>query len=160
MAGLIDVGALINDVTERYCKDCERRKGIKNGKRKVIYDIGDAPCRACAVYDMIDALENAPRVDPVKHGHWIIEDIITYERSYGGTLYEPVYKCSCCGRVTESYVRGDEPIMPEDADFPEFCGNCGAKMDEMKVNNSKGIDLWMTKEDFNSLYEDDVEDGV
>ena len=33
-------------------------------------------------------------------------------------------------------------------------------MDEMKVNNSKGIDLWMTKEDFNSLYEDDVEDGV
>lgn len=100
------------------------------------------------------------QVDLVKHGHWTIEDIITYERSYGGTLYEPVYKCSCCGRVTESYVRGDEPIMPEDADFPEFCGNCGAKMDEMKVNNSKGIDLWMTKEDFNSLYEDDVEDGV
>ena len=107
-----------------------------------------------------DTIILAPRVDTVKHGHWTIEDIITYERSYGGTLYEPVYKCSCCGRVTESYVRGDEPIMPEDADFPEFCGNCGAKMDEMKVNNSKGIDLWMTKEDFNSLYEDDVEDGV
>lgn len=70
--------------------------------------------------------------DAVKHGHWIIEDIYTYERSYGGTLYEPVYKCSCCGRVTESYVRGDEPIMPEDADFPEFCGNCGAKMDEVE----------------------------
>lgn len=77
-------------------------------------------------------IESAPTVDPVKHGHWTIEDIITYERSYGGTLYEPVYKCSCCGRVTESYVRGDEPIMPEDADFPEFCGNCGAKMDEAK----------------------------
>lgn len=108
----------------------------------------------------INHIIHAPTVDPIKHGHWTIEDIITYERSYGGTLYEPVYKCSCCGRVTESYVRGDEPIMPEDADFPEFCGNCGAKMDEMKVNNSKGIDLWMTKEDFNSLYEDDVEDGV
>lgn len=68
----------------------------------------------------------------VRHGHWTIEDIITYERSYGGTLYEPVYKRSCCGRVTESYVRGDEPIMPEDADFPKFCGNCGAKMDEVE----------------------------
>lgn len=72
------------------------------------------------------------KAEEVKHGHWTIEDIVTYERSYGGTLYEPVYKCSCCGRVTESYVRGDEPIMPEDADFPEFCGNCGAKMDEVE----------------------------
>ena len=76
-------------------------------------------------------LENCP-LEPVKHGHWTIEDMVTYERSYGGTLYEPVYKCSCCGRVTESYVRGDEPIMPEDADFPKFCGNCGAKMDEVE----------------------------
>lgn len=76
----------------------------------------------------VDVLLNA---EEVKHGHWIIEDIYTYERSYGGTLYEPVYKCSCCGRVTESYVRGDKPIMPEDADFPKFCGNCGAKMEEV-----------------------------
>ena len=69
------------------------------------------------------------KAEEVKHGRWTIEDIITYERSYGGILYEPVYKCSCCGRVTESYVRGDEPIMPEDADFPKFCGNCGARME-------------------------------
>ena len=77
------------------------------------------------VQPLLDAVEQ-------KHGHWTIEDIITYERSYGGTLYEPVYKCSRCGRVTESYVRGDEPIMPEDAGFPEFCGHCGAKMDEVE----------------------------
>jgi hypothetical protein len=50
-------------VIERYCKDCERRKGIKNGKLKFIYDIGDAPCRACVIDDMIDELENAPTVD-------------------------------------------------------------------------------------------------
>ena len=151
MAGLIDVGALINDVTERYCKDCERRKGIKNGKRKVIYDIGDAPCRACAVYDMIDALENAPRVDPVKHGHWI-----EIESDVG-------LMCSECNHYTETMY--DEPFNNEFGKGwalkrPYYCGYCGAKMDEMKVNNSKGIDLWMTKEDFNSLYEDDVEDGV
>lgn len=88
---------------------------IYAGKRKIV---------------LADDVADAPAVDPVKHGHWTIEDVITYERSYGGTLYEPVYKCSCCGRVTESYIRGDEPIMPEDADFPKFCGNCGAYMGE------------------------------
>ena len=60
MPRLIDADALINDVIERYCKDCERRKGIKNGKQIFIYDIGEAPCRACAVDDMKDELENAP----------------------------------------------------------------------------------------------------
>lgn len=82
--------------------------------------------------DLFTYLKESGEWERVKHGHWTIEDMITYERSYGGTLYEPVYKCSCCGRVTESYVRGDEPIMPEDADFPKFCGNCGAKMDEVE----------------------------
>ena len=112
---LIDVGALINDVTERYCKDCERRKGIKNGKRKVIYDIGDAPCRACAVYDMIDALENAPRVDPVKHGHWVDE----------GEKFLPIY-CSCCGFGKKH----------EDQRSYTYCPNCGAKMDEVADDES------------------------
>lgn len=124
MAGLIDVGALINDVTERYCKDCERRKGIKNGKRKVIYDIGDAPCRACAVYDMIDALENAPRVDPVKHGHWIESDV--------GLM------CSECNHYTETTYY--EPFNNEFGrgwalKRPYYCGYCGAKMDEVEDDN-------------------------
>ena len=64
----------------------------------------------------------------MKHGKWSIECINIYERSYGGMLYEPVYRCSVCGRITESYVRFDEPIMPEDADFPNYCPNCGKKM--------------------------------
>ena len=63
MPRLTDVDALINDVVERYCKDCERRKGVKNGKKKFIYDIGDAPCRACEVDDMKYELENAPTID-------------------------------------------------------------------------------------------------
>ena len=113
---LIDVGALINDVTERYCKDCERRKGIKNGKRKVIYDIGDAPCRACAVYDMIDALENAPRVDPVKHGHWDCKG------------FEPV-RCSVCG-ITVDAING----IPWAIKGFKFCPHCGAKMDEVETD--------------------------
>ena len=98
--------------------------------------------RTARLSDVVDIIDNpetsrivchGKEFAIVKHGHWIIEDMVTYERSYGGTLYEPVYKCSCCGRVTESYVRGDEPIMPEDADFPKFCGNCGAEMDEVET---------------------------
>lgn len=66
MPRLTDANALINDVIERYCKDCERRKGIKNGKQKFVYDIGEVPCRACPVDDMQDELENAPTVEVVR----------------------------------------------------------------------------------------------
>ena len=70
-------------------------------------------------------------VVPVVHGHWVIERVDWYEMAYGANAYEPVYKCSCCGMRTESYLRFDEPIMPEDASFPDYCGHCGAKMDEV-----------------------------
>ena len=59
-------------------------------------------------------------------GYWIIKAINTFELAYGSTGYQPVYECSECGRVTESYLRLDEPIMPEDADFPDYCPNCGS----------------------------------
>ena len=70
----------------------------------------------------VEALQERPT------GKWSIDSIDELELSYGGMAYEPVYKCSYCGRVTESYVRFDKPIMPEDADFPNFCGWCGARM--------------------------------
>lgn len=65
---LIDADALINEAMERYCSDCERRKGVKNGKWKIVYSIGDAPCRACGTGDMIDELEDAPTIEEHK---WI-----------------------------------------------------------------------------------------
>ena len=77
--------------------------------------------------------------DEVRHGRWEGKPIAGYS----------TVRCSECG----------EAFMENSGKW-NYCPNCGAKMDEMKVNNSKGIDLWMTKEDFNSLYEDDVEDGV
>lgn len=65
-----------------------------------------------------------------KRGKWIIDGAFTYNlRELNGKAYEPVYRCSCCNRQTESYVRLDEPKMPEDADFPEYCPHCGAKME-------------------------------
>lgn len=57
---LIDADALIDDLIDRYCKDCGKRKGIKNGKYRIIYEIGDVPCRACEVDDVKVELEEAP----------------------------------------------------------------------------------------------------
>lgn len=76
-------------------------------------------------------LEDVPSEDvaPVRHGHWIINGVRKYRLSDGETAYVPEYECSWCGFTTESYVRLDEPIMPEDADFPKYCEYCGAKMD-------------------------------
>lgn len=62
---LIDRDALLDDAMERYCKNCDRRKGVKNGEWRIIYEIGDAPCRACSVDDMKCEIEDAPTVDAV-----------------------------------------------------------------------------------------------
>lgn len=61
-------------------------------------------------------------------GKWTIERINEHELNFKMKVYQPIYKCSACGRITESYLRFDTPIMPEDADFPYFCPNCGADM--------------------------------
>lgn len=57
---LIDADALIDDLMDRYCKECNKRRGIKNGKYRIIYEIGDVPCRACEVDDIKVELEEAP----------------------------------------------------------------------------------------------------
>ena len=75
-----------------------------------------------------EAIEALPTIEERKKGKWKIEEMNTFEMSYGTTGYEPVYRCSVCERVTESYFRYEKPIMPEDADFPRFCPNCGADM--------------------------------
>ena len=51
---LIDADATIKYLREFRGKDCDRRKGMKNGKIRFCYEIGDAPCRACDIGDTID----------------------------------------------------------------------------------------------------------
>lgn len=110
---LIDADALIDDLMERYCKECNKRKGIKNGKYRIIYEIGEAPCRACEVDDVKAELEDAPTADVAerKKGKWI-----AYEDEDGEHYGD---KCSECG---EWYV------MPYGK--TNFCPNCGADMRE------------------------------
>lgn len=112
---LIDADALCDDVMERYCKDCEKRKGIKRGKWRVIYEIGEAPCRACDVDDLKMELDEAPTIDaePVRHGKWILDRLAS---TSGGTY--GVRRCSRC----EAYYQGDSFGW-------NYCPHCGAKME-------------------------------
>ena len=63
---MIDADAIINELKKNRCADCDRRKGIKQGKMTFVYDFGEAPCRACDVGDTIDILDEAPTI-----GGWI-----------------------------------------------------------------------------------------
>ena len=75
--------------------------------------------------EFCERIDDAPTVDPVKHGHWIEHDV--------GLI------CSECGHYTEAMY--DEPFNNEFGKGwalkrPYYCGYCGAKMDE--VENAKG----------------------
>ena len=59
---LIDADAFEKNIWKHICKDCEHRKGMKNGKKQIIYQIGDAPCRACYIDDMFGYVDDAPTI--------------------------------------------------------------------------------------------------
>lgn len=108
---MIDADALLDDVFERYCKECDKREGIKNGKYRIVYNVGDAPCRACSVDDMKDDLENAPTIEERKKGKWIHDG---RDFPHGVDWIH----CSVCGKKGIN--------VP--ADLTNFCQNCGADM--------------------------------
>lgn len=68
----IEREAFVEQKRKQYCEDCYRRKGMKNGKYKTLYEIGEAPCRACEIDDMLNDVEDFPAADvrPVEHGVW------------------------------------------------------------------------------------------
>ncbi len=66
---LIDADATIKYLEDFRCKDCDKRKGMKNGKIRFCYEIGDAPCRACDIGDTIDYFldeDMSPTIDAVQ----------------------------------------------------------------------------------------------
>ena len=112
---LIDADALLDEVMDRYCEKCDKRKGIKNGKFRIIYEIGDAPCRACEIDDMKMELEDAPTIDTVKHGKWLIMPKRAFCEFNSVTAVR--YMCSECAN--------DSSFM-----YP-YCHSCGARMDDI-----------------------------
>lgn len=107
MAKYIECDTFIADQMHLYCDNCERRKGIKNGKMKFVYDIGDAPCRSCGIGDMLNSIEDYPAADvvPVRHGQ---------------NVSESGFLCSVCGFGDFGGFEGFEP---------KYCPWCGARKD-------------------------------
>ena len=63
MSEYISREAFVEQKRKQYCEDCDRRKGMKNGKYKTLYEIGEAPCRACGIDDMLNDVEDFPAAD-------------------------------------------------------------------------------------------------
>lgn len=110
MSRYIDAEALLDTLFKRYCEDCDKRKGIKNGKWEIIYQVGEAPCKACNTDDTKCEIEEEPTADVREnvHGEWIDD----YDPANFGEFR---YKCSKCGARTVE--RADN-----------FCYQCGADM--------------------------------
>lgn len=123
MAEYIDRAAFVKDKREWYCAACAKRQGMKRGRLQFVYEIGDAPCRACSVDDMIDDVEYYPAADvaPVVHAHWIKEYTLGW---YDG---EQNYKL-ICPACNYSYL--DNHLGAIAPKHFNYCPNCGAKMDE------------------------------
>lgn len=50
MAECIDRDAFLAETRAWYCKNCNRRT---DSKGKIVYEIGEAPCRACDIGDVL-----------------------------------------------------------------------------------------------------------
>jgi len=123
MAEYIDRSEFSQKYRDWYCADCNKRKGWKGGRmtNKFVYDIGDVPCRACDIGDMLDAVENfhAADVKPVVHGRW--------EKATGmmPPEYCGLHICSECG-----HYAGRKPPYGGKEFLSDYCPNCGAYMRE------------------------------
>ena len=109
--------AFVGKYREVYCQDCDRRKGVKNGRMQFLYAVGDAPCRACDIGDMLDAADDFPAADVVEvvHGEWLRYG----EDGYPNTVDTVAWQCDQC---LETYYGRTTRV-------PNYCPNCGAKMD-------------------------------
>ena len=121
MTDYISREAFVEQKRKQYCEDCDRRKGMKNGKYKTLYEIGEAPCRACGIDDMLNDVEDFPAADvrEVKRGKWYI------------SLTEPFGAvCDRCGFAWSESIDAVklEPSLSK-IETP-YCPNCGARMEE------------------------------
>lgn len=102
---LIDADATIKYLRDFRCKDCDRRKGMKNGKIRFCYEIGDAPCRACDIGDTIDYFldeDISPTIDAI-----------------------PVVRCKDCKWYDERISMCDNCGLPREETF--FCADGKSK---------------------------------
>lgn len=122
MAEYIEKEAFVSHYRTLYCEDCEKRRATtKNGKKRFAYDIGSAPCRACEIDDMLDAVEDFPAADVRENvqGEW---------KQLAWRFSRCTMRCAICGNTLDmtgvNAGRGDA----------NFCPNCGADMRQRERN--------------------------
>ena len=111
MDELILRDAFIKSEIAFYCLDCGRRKGTKNGKYQILYEIGEAPCRSCILLDVLDHIESFPAVVRYAAGEW------KRIKDKTGTVD---FICSACGHFRIHNGAMVRKYL--------YCPNCGAKM--------------------------------
>ena len=87
--------------------DAENAKAIIRNTVEHLAEAGNGAMAGSLLF-AVEVIDNAPTVDPVKHGKWIMDFLSGYRRKH--------YKCSVCGKRSAN------------ASF--YCPYCGAKMDE------------------------------
>ena len=125
MAEYIEREAFVEQKRKQYCEDCNRRKVMKNGMYKTLYEIGEAPCRACGIDDMLNDVEDFPAADvrPVVRGKW--EHTEDFDEYGGGRYVE--WTCSkCFFKVKGGWAVRDSHI--DEKPRENFCPNCGCAM--------------------------------
>ena len=150
----IDADALLDEVIDRHCNDCDRRKGIKNGKYRIIYSIGEAPCRACDVDDLKDEIEDAPTIELEQK--WI---------PCSERMPEKGQKCLVCDKgaiVIDTFIGNGKPYdwkwyvrdyeawipLPEPYKEPKKCDTCQHEKEpwSMQCHRCENFNLWEAKQ--------------
>ena len=91
----------------------ERGAAISTACKGCNKEFPNEPCEPaeCYIQQGLFAIPTADVVE-VRHGEWV--------------LNEPVYICSVCGEVPDYFLNGWDWEIYE---YPNYCPNCGAKMD-------------------------------
>ena len=89
MSELVDKDAFLKQERKWYCENCDRRKGVKNGRKCFVYEIGEVPCRACDVDDVLDDLECFETIDASPWHR--VEDELPKEKGWY-LVYAPTYR--------------------------------------------------------------------
>lgn len=62
---LIDADNFSDRLIKQYCNDCEIRSGIKKGKKIMLYEVGEAPCRSCRIDDVFSEIDEELTINAV-----------------------------------------------------------------------------------------------
>ena len=106
MPKYIDADEFVKKMREWCCEQCLKRKGMKRGKLQFVYEIGDVPCRACDVDDVISDIEDFPAADVEPKRKWVsVKERLPEEKISPMTIDYTEYPCVFDGRAGQREVR-------------------------------------------------------